>query len=103
MRKSVVLGAGGAALLGAAGVGAGVALSDHDRRVRLERQARVWRLSARRSLHWAVVQVRGSRAREARRGWARASPSLTTTGGSGSSARPGCGGCRPAAACTGRW
>ena len=67
MRKSVVLGAGGAALAGAAGVGAGLVLRDHDRRVRLERQARVWRLSVRRSIHWAVVKVRGSRATEERR------------------------------------
>ncbi|HEX2047557.1 MAG TPA: AarF/ABC1/UbiB kinase family protein [Acidimicrobiales bacterium] len=67
MRKSVALGAGGAALVGAAGVGAGIALSDADRRIRLERQARVWRLSARRGVHWAVLKVRGSRATEERR------------------------------------
>jgi len=67
VRKSVVIGAGGATLLGAAGVGVGVALSDHDRRVRLERQARVWRLSARRTAGWAVTRVRGRRATEERR------------------------------------
>ncbi|HEV2760746.1 MAG TPA: hypothetical protein VGV86_14390, partial [Acidimicrobiales bacterium] len=62
MRRSVALGVGGAAVLGALGVGAGVALSDADRRVRLERQARVWRLSTRRSIAWGVTKVRGSRA-----------------------------------------
>jgi predicted unusual protein kinase regulating ubiquinone biosynthesis (AarF/ABC1/UbiB family) len=67
MRRSVALGAGGAAVLGALGVGAGVALSDVDRRVRLERQARVWRLSTRRSIAWGVTKVRGSRASEERR------------------------------------
>ena len=64
MRRTVVAGVGGATLLAAAGVGAGVALSDHDRRVRLERQARVWRLSARRTAHWAVTKIRGTRATE---------------------------------------
>jgi predicted unusual protein kinase regulating ubiquinone biosynthesis (AarF/ABC1/UbiB family) len=63
----VVLGAAGATVLGAAGLGAGVALSDHDRRVRLERQARVWRLSARRSVAWGVTRIRGSRASDERR------------------------------------
>ncbi|HEX2118381.1 MAG TPA: AarF/ABC1/UbiB kinase family protein [Acidimicrobiales bacterium] len=68
MRRSVALGAGGAAaVLGAAGVGVAVALSDEDRRVRLQRQARVWRLSSRRGLAWAVTKVRGSRATEERR------------------------------------
>jgi predicted unusual protein kinase regulating ubiquinone biosynthesis (AarF/ABC1/UbiB family) len=68
VRRSVVVGAGGAALLlGATAVGAGVALSDDDRRVRLERQARVWRLSTRRAAHWAVLKVRGSRASDERR------------------------------------
>ncbi|HWI02852.1 MAG TPA: hypothetical protein VNT52_03370, partial [Acidimicrobiales bacterium] len=61
-----MLGAGGAALAGALGAGA-VYLSDEDRRNRLERQARVWRLSLRRSAHWAVIKVRGTRADEAKR------------------------------------
>jgi len=52
-------------LAGAAGVGA--FLSDEDRRNRLDRQARVWRLSARRVVHWSVVKVRGRRATEADR------------------------------------
>jgi predicted unusual protein kinase regulating ubiquinone biosynthesis (AarF/ABC1/UbiB family) len=67
VRKSVVIGAGGAAALGAAGLGAGLFLSDEDRRVRLERQARVWRLSARRSVAWAVIKVRGRGASDEKR------------------------------------
>jgi len=67
LRKSVVIGAGGAAALGAAGLGAGVFLADEDRRVRLERQARVWRLSARRSVAWAVIKVRGRGASDEKR------------------------------------
>ncbi len=51
----------------AAGVAAGVALSDDDRRVRLQRSARVWRLTARRSAHYAIVKVRGARADAERR------------------------------------
>ena len=54
-------------MVGALGVGAGVFLSDVDRRVRLERQARVWRLSTRRSIAWGVTKVRGSRASDERR------------------------------------
>ncbi len=50
---------------GAAGIA--VFLSDEDRRNRLDRQARVWRLSARRVVHWSVVKVRGRRATEATR------------------------------------
>jgi predicted unusual protein kinase regulating ubiquinone biosynthesis (AarF/ABC1/UbiB family) len=42
-----------------AGAGVGLALSDHDRRHRLERQARVWRLTTRRGAHWATMKVRG--------------------------------------------
>ncbi|MGI9022537.1 MAG: ABC1 kinase family protein [Acidimicrobiales bacterium] len=42
-------------------------LADEDRRNRLDRQARVWRLSARRAVHWSVVKVRGRRATEAER------------------------------------
>jgi predicted unusual protein kinase regulating ubiquinone biosynthesis (AarF/ABC1/UbiB family) len=67
MRRPVLLGAAGAALLSAAGVGVGVALADGDRRVRLERQARVWRLSARRALSWGLVKFRGRRATEEQR------------------------------------
>ncbi len=67
MRKSVVVGAGSAAVLGAVGASVGVALRNSDRRVQLERQARVWRLSTRRSIAWGVTKVRGSRATEERR------------------------------------
>src|SRR4029077_11408205 len=42
-------------------------LSDADRRNQLERQLRVWRLTARRSLPWGFVYVRGRGADEARR------------------------------------
>ncbi|MDP1805910.1 MAG: AarF/UbiB family protein, partial [Acidimicrobiales bacterium] len=66
MRRSVLLGAGGAAVAGAMGAGAAY-LSDEDRRNRLERQARVWRLSMRRTAHWGLVKVRGTGADEARR------------------------------------
>lgn len=67
MRRSMALGAGGAAL-GLAGAGAGAFfLSDEGRRVRLERQLRVWRLSARRGVAWAATKVRGSTATEERR------------------------------------
>jgi len=64
-RTVVPLAVTGAALAGAAGMG--IALSDEDRRNRLDRQARVWRLSARRALHWSVVKVRGRRATDAER------------------------------------
>jgi predicted unusual protein kinase regulating ubiquinone biosynthesis (AarF/ABC1/UbiB family) len=44
----------------AAGVAAaGVTLADPARRSRVERTARVWRLTARRGAHWAAVKVRG--------------------------------------------
>ncbi|HZU74484.1 MAG TPA: AarF/ABC1/UbiB kinase family protein [Acidimicrobiales bacterium] len=46
--------------IGAAGaVAGGIALSDPDRRHRVERQVRVWRLTARRGVHWALVKVKG--------------------------------------------
>src|SRR5438132_10841344 len=50
-----------AALTGAAAAGAAgaVALRDEDRRHRLERQVRVWRLTVRRGRQWAVMRVRG--------------------------------------------
>jgi len=55
--------------LTAAGAGAGVAVArrDADRRLRWERQARVWRLTARRGAHFARVKVRGRRATEEER------------------------------------
>ena len=45
----------------AAGIAAGLALADADRRNRMQRSARVWRLTARRGAHYAVVKVRGAR------------------------------------------
>jgi predicted unusual protein kinase regulating ubiquinone biosynthesis (AarF/ABC1/UbiB family) len=48
----------------AAAVAGGIALADADRRNRLHRSARVWRLTARRGAHYAVVKVRGARADE---------------------------------------
>ena len=45
----------------AAGIAAGLALADADRRSRMQRSARVWRLTARRGAHYAVVKVRGAR------------------------------------------
>src|SRR5439155_11742127 len=52
-------------LAGAAVVGA--ALRDGGRRERLRRTARVWRLTARRSVHFAIVKARGARATEEQR------------------------------------
>jgi predicted unusual protein kinase regulating ubiquinone biosynthesis (AarF/ABC1/UbiB family) len=46
---------------------AGVALAGGDRRERLRRTLRVWRLTVRRGGHFALVKARGSRATEARR------------------------------------
>jgi predicted unusual protein kinase regulating ubiquinone biosynthesis (AarF/ABC1/UbiB family) len=48
-----------AAVAGA--VAAGTTLADPARRSRIERSARVWRLTARRGAHWAAVKVRGRR------------------------------------------
>jgi predicted unusual protein kinase regulating ubiquinone biosynthesis (AarF/ABC1/UbiB family) len=56
----------GIPVLGAVG-GAAIWLSDDGRRVRLQRSARVWRLTARRSAHWLVLKARGARATEERR------------------------------------
>ena len=64
MRKGIPLGVATGLL---AGAGVGVALSDHDRRHRLERQARVWRLTTRRGAHWATMKVRGRRATDEER------------------------------------
>jgi predicted unusual protein kinase regulating ubiquinone biosynthesis (AarF/ABC1/UbiB family) len=60
----VAAAAGG--LTAVAGAGAGVVLRG-ERRGRLVRTARVWRLTARRGLHWAVVRIRGARASEEER------------------------------------
>jgi predicted unusual protein kinase regulating ubiquinone biosynthesis (AarF/ABC1/UbiB family) len=51
----------------AAGVGVGVVLADENRRNQIDRQARMWRLSARRLIQWLIVKVRGRRATEEQR------------------------------------
>ncbi|MDQ1439542.1 MAG: hypothetical protein QOK43_3171 [Acidimicrobiaceae bacterium] len=65
MRKRV-LGALAAVVVGSGGAAAAV-LSDQDRRHRLDRQARVWRLTARRSLHYMRMRVKGRAATEEER------------------------------------
>ena len=75
MRKAPL--AGLLVFVGAAGA-AGVALSNEDRRHRLERQLRVWRLTARRSAHWAAVRVKGRRATEEERARLEASFAIRT-------------------------
>jgi predicted unusual protein kinase regulating ubiquinone biosynthesis (AarF/ABC1/UbiB family) len=66
MRKVVPIGLAAVAAAGAAAA-AGAVLSDEDRRNQLERQLRVWRLTARRGAHWAVLQARGRRASDEKR------------------------------------
>ena len=66
-RATAVAGLGALAGLAAAGVGAAEVLRDDDRRARIERQARVWRLTTRRGLHFALVKLRGRRATEEER------------------------------------
>ncbi|MDP9403723.1 MAG: AarF/ABC1/UbiB kinase family protein [Actinomycetota bacterium] len=68
MRKAAVAGGLGVlAGLTAVGLRAAKAWRDPGRRARLERQARVWRLTARRGLHFAEVKIRGRRATEEER------------------------------------
>ncbi len=57
----------GVALVAAGAVVGAIRLRDEDRRARLARSARVWRLTARRGAHWAVVKVRGAGRDEAAR------------------------------------
>jgi predicted unusual protein kinase regulating ubiquinone biosynthesis (AarF/ABC1/UbiB family) len=64
LRRIVPVGLLGAA---AAAAGVGAVLADAERRERLERQGRVWRLTARRALHWLSVWARGRRATEEQR------------------------------------
>jgi predicted unusual protein kinase regulating ubiquinone biosynthesis (AarF/ABC1/UbiB family) len=59
--------AAAAAVVGAAGAGAALALSDRHRRDRLARTLRIWRLTTRRGADLAVVKLRGSAASDARR------------------------------------
>src|SRR5439155_24415700 len=66
MRRAAAVGlAAGAVAAGAATAAA--AASDPDRRHRLERQLRVWRLTTRRGLHFAAVKMRGRGATEEER------------------------------------
>src|SRR3954463_498541 len=58
MRARLAVGGAAVAAATAGGVAAAF-LRDDDRRHQLERQARVWRLTARRSAHYFVVKVRG--------------------------------------------
>jgi len=51
----------------AAGGGTQAILRDAERRVRIDRTLRVWRLTARRGVSWAGIKVRGRGADEARR------------------------------------
>ncbi|HUR18735.1 MAG TPA: AarF/ABC1/UbiB kinase family protein [Acidimicrobiales bacterium] len=68
MRKAAAATAAGVlALLGFVGLRGARTLRDPERRARFERQARVWRLTTRRSLHFAQVKVRGRRASEEER------------------------------------
>ena len=68
MRKAAVVGGLGVLVgLTAAGARGARALHDPERRARLERQARVWRLTTRRSLHFAQVKIRGRRASDEER------------------------------------
>ena len=53
--------------MAAAAAAGAVVLRRPDRRHDLERQARIWRLTARRGLHWVIFKVRGAAADEARR------------------------------------
>jgi predicted unusual protein kinase regulating ubiquinone biosynthesis (AarF/ABC1/UbiB family) len=46
---------------------AGVVFGDRGRRERVSRTVRVWRLTARRSAHWAWIKVRGARASDEQR------------------------------------
>jgi predicted unusual protein kinase regulating ubiquinone biosynthesis (AarF/ABC1/UbiB family) len=64
-RRTAIAVASVSALVGA--VAAGSALRNPARRSRVERSARVWRLTARRGAHWAVVKVRGARLDQERR------------------------------------
>ncbi|HVM54874.1 MAG TPA: AarF/ABC1/UbiB kinase family protein [Acidimicrobiales bacterium] len=52
-------GAIGLPVLGAAAIAAAVTLADEGRREQLRRSARIWRLTARRGIHWGVIRVRG--------------------------------------------
>src|SRR5256712_5526656 len=59
MRRAAPAGLAAGAIAALTTATAAVAASDPDRRHRLERQLRVWRLTTRRGLHFAAVKVRG--------------------------------------------
>ncbi len=61
---AAVVGTSAAVASTAAAAGTAFWLRDGGRRERLRRSARVWRLTARRATHWAVVRVRGAGADE---------------------------------------
>ena len=65
MRRRWWAAAAGAA--GAAGAAVAIGSADASRRVRLGRQLRIWRLTARRAAHFAAVKVRAVRATDERR------------------------------------
>ncbi len=62
-----VVAAGAAAGMAAAGAGVAAVLRDEERRNHLERQMRVWRLTARRFVHYAQMRVKGRGAGEEER------------------------------------
>lgn len=64
IRVGAIAGAFGAVVTAALGA---AALSDRERRARIDRQVRIWRLTLRRGAHWGLVKMRGARADEARR------------------------------------
>ena len=66
MSRRVLVAAGATAAVGAAAAVGAVARDPHTRQ-RVTRSARVWRLTARRGAHWAVVKVRGVAADEQRK------------------------------------
>ena len=55
------------ALAGGAAAGGAYVLKDEGRRTQLDRQLRVYRLTARRSLHWLAVKIRGRNKTDAER------------------------------------
>ncbi len=66
LNRRRLLGAASAAI-GASAMATGVALRDPARRNRLSRSVRIWRLTARRTTHYAFTKVRGVAADEDRR------------------------------------
>ncbi|HEX8769606.1 MAG TPA: hypothetical protein VF711_02425, partial [Acidimicrobiales bacterium] len=65
LRRAVPIAAAGT--VATAAVTAGIVLADADRRLRLDRQARVWWLTSRRAINWAIVKARGRRATDEQR------------------------------------